>query len=557
MKSQKILGIAASLRNARWGAGNSKLIDQLQQIEKKEDLMAYFARESQIHIEHYVEAGRKDGKNFVEIYENLMKNRGDSGLSNSEVLLAAALWAAHKEGADIDHLSLSEHFTATGQQRNPDGLRAKLLEADGLMIASPVYFGDRSSPVEGLIEFISADRELKLAMRGKVYGGLSVGSKRNGGQETTLIYQLFDMINLGLLGVGNDSDSTAQYGGTGHAGDVGTVHKDSYGIDTSMGTGRRVARVLKQVRSGNRLLDKPKTLFLILNDSDNIGARAVSRLVARFDPDMHSTVVNLTGQQINRCIACDICPSQIGLDEEYRCVIKGTDNLQDLHKKLLYHDLIVPVYVSLHTTTPGSNYQSFIERTRYLRRADYIWNDIIVSPFVLEEPGGYRLIPVRMLTSYVRHQSIMAKPIIGYLQGREISNQQYIEKDFEIALQFAAEMAAGRLALSKDTVALRRYNQIGYVLSADKDVEDEKMQRRREAGEARQARVLIDAQNRLAPLLAGDNSHRRPYRMAKLGKESSSSPVPVVIPDNRHQPETSPGTGALTDKHIHKEKIMK
>ncbi len=547
MKAQKILGIAASLRNARWGVGNRSLIDQLRQIDKKEDLTAYFARESQLHIENYLEAGRKEGKDFLEIYANLMKNRGDSGLSNSEVLLASALWAAHKEGADIEHLSLSEHFTATGQQRNPEILRAKLLEADGLMISSPVYFGDRSSPVESLIEFIASDSELKSAMRGSVYGGLSVGSKRNGGQETTLMYQMFDMVNLGLLGVGNDSDSTAQYGGTGQAGDVGTVHKDSYGIDTSMGTGRRIARVLKQIRSGYRLHDKSKTLFLILHDSDNIGAREVDRLVARFKPDMHSTVVNLTGQRINRCIACDICPTHIGRDEEYRCAIKG-DSLTDLHRKFLYHDLIVPVYVSLHRTTTGSNYQSFIERTRYLRRADYIWNDIMVAPLVLEGPGGYRLIPMRMLTSFVRHQSIMAKPMIGYLQDGEITNQQYIERDFESTLRLSAEMSAGRLALSKDTAALRRYNQIGYVLSADKDVEDEKMQRRRDAGEARQSRVLIEAKNRLAPLTAGGDSHHGPYRMAKLAKESNSSPTPVVIQDNRHQSEDITEDRGVTGK---------
>jgi hypothetical protein len=86
-------------------------------------------------------------------------------------------------------------------------------------------------------------------------------------------------------------------------------------------------------------------------------------------------------------------------------------------------------------------------------------------------------------------------------------------------------MSAGRLALSKDTAALRRYNQIGYVLSADKDVEDEKMQRRRDAGEARQARVLLEAKNRLAPLTGGGDSHHRPHRTADLAKDASSSPI--------------------------------
>ena len=43
------------------------------------------------------------------------------------------------------------------------------------------------------------------------------GAKRNGGQETALIYQLVDFINLGMLGAGNDSQRLS---GTIVAGDV-------------------------------------------------------------------------------------------------------------------------------------------------------------------------------------------------------------------------------------------------------------------------------------------------------------------------------------------------
>ena len=38
-----------------------------------------------------------------------------------------------------------------------------------------------------------------------------------------MIYQLHDMMDLGFLGVGNDYETTSQYGGTGHAGDIGTM----------------------------------------------------------------------------------------------------------------------------------------------------------------------------------------------------------------------------------------------------------------------------------------------------------------------------------------------
>ncbi len=509
MKSQKILGIAASLRNARWGAGKLSLVDKLRAIESKEELVAYLASESQLHIENYLDAGRREGRDFLDVYDNLMKNRGDSGLCNSEVLLAAGLWAAHKEGAEIDHVSLAEHFTASGQQRECEILRTKLLEADGLLVSGPIYFGDRGSLAESLIQFIAADPELRAAMRGKVYGGLSVGSKRNGGQETTLIYQMFDMVSLGLLAVGNDSDSTAQYGGTGQAGDVGTVHKDSYGIDTSMGTGRRVARVLKQLKAKPALHDSPRTLFLVLQDEKNIGERAVKWLATRFERNMQSTVLNLSRKSIARCLACDICPTHIGPDEEYRCAINSmNDAMRELHRNFLYHDLIVPVAVSTRNAVVDSKYQLFIERTRYLRRADFIWNDLMVAPLVLEEQGGYRLLPVRMLTSFIRHHSVMAKPMIGYLNDGEVSNRDLIAEDLSHTLGFAARLTAGRLSLGKETAIGRRYNQIGYVLSADKDAEDERMQRRRLAGEARRDRLIAEAEQRLRPFVIKGSSVR-------------------------------------------------
>jgi multimeric flavodoxin WrbA len=497
MHTRKVLGIAASLRNARWGAGNRGLIDHLCALGSKEELLAYLTKESQLHLENFREAGQSDGKDAFEIFCNLQKKPGDSGLSNSEVVLAAALWAAHKEGADIDHLSLSEHFTASGEQRRPEILREKLLAADGLLISGPVYFGDRGSLAESLIEFIANDAGLRTAMRGRLYGGIAVGAKRNGGQETTLIYQMLDMVNLGFLTVGNDSDTTAQYGGTGHAGDVGTMHKDSYGIDTSMGVGRRMGRVLKQLCTQSTLRDVPRTLFLILQDAYNIGASTVDRLITRFGSDMHASVLNVTGRNIMRCIACDICPKQFEPDDIYSCIIAAKiDSMADLHRSLLYHDLIVPVGVSLQEPFPGSIYQTFLERTRYLRHADFIWSDVLIAPLVLEEPGDYRSLPIRMMTSFLRHHTVMAKPMIGYVTGGEVNNLKHIEEDFSRTLTFAARLAAGRLAQTKKTSPVLRYNPVGYAIVSGKDKADE---RRRQAGEARQNRLITEAENRLVP----------------------------------------------------------
>ena len=493
----KLLGIAASLRNARWGAGNRQLIDALKVLPDRAALDAFLTKESELHLENFVHAGRRDGKSFIEIYHNLRKSNGEVGLSNSEVALAAALWAARNEGVDIEHLSLSEYFTANGDVRRVEELRSHLLGADGLLVSGPVYFGDRGSLAESLVDSIARDADLRVALTGRLYGGIAVGAKRNGGQETTLIYQMIDMLGLGMIAVGNDSDTTAQYGGTGHAGDVGTMHKDKYGIDTSMGAGRRMAKVLDSLHSGQRLADVPRVLFLILQDADGVGARETDAIIARLGPRIKATVVNMVDRSVKRCLACDICPTNIDLDEVYRCIIKSSgDDLSDLHPDLLLHDALVPVVVSPRDRSRVTgNYQTFIERSRYLRRGDYVWSDMVVAPLTLVDTIGHDSYSIRMMTSFLRHHTVMTKPIVGHLVNGKLSNFEDIIIDFRAFLSVADRVTAGRLAHARSRDL--RYNPVGYILSAHKDAEDEKLQQRRAMIQDRTLHLQRQAQARL------------------------------------------------------------
>ena len=86
MLRPKVLGLAASLRNARWGIGNDALIDDLRGLPDKPALLAYLTGQSERHLENFVEAGRRDGKDFLEIYNNL--NKGGGGMPAFEKLLA-------------------------------------------------------------------------------------------------------------------------------------------------------------------------------------------------------------------------------------------------------------------------------------------------------------------------------------------------------------------------------------------------------------------------------------------------------------------------------------
>jgi multimeric flavodoxin WrbA len=493
----KLLGIAASLRNARWGAGNRHLTDALMTLPDRSALDAFLTRESELHLENFIQAGRREKKPFGEIYRNLRKSNGQVGLSNSEVALAAALWAARQEDAEVAHLSLSEYFTANGDLRNGDALRRQLLQADGLLVSGPVYFGDRGSLAESLVDFIGRDPDLRAEMAGRLYGGIAVGAKRNGGQETTLIYQMIDMLGLGFIAVGNDSDTTAQYGGTGHAGDVGTMHKDKYGIDTSMGVGRRMAKVLSNLVSSERLADAPRVLFLVLQDADGIALRETKALVARLGPRVKPSIINVTKSHIKRCIACDICPTDVDLDEVYRCIIKSAgDDFADLHPDLLHHDALVPVVASPRDRSRVvGNYQTFIERSRYLRRGDYVWSDMLVAPLSFVDSIGYDSYSIRMMTSFLRHHTVMAKPMIGQLVNGHLANADQIMSEFPALLAAAERLTCGRLAKARSHDL--RYRPVGYILSADKDAEDEKMQRRAAMVEDRTSILQQEAQTRL------------------------------------------------------------
>ena len=492
MNGIKILGVSASLRNARRGLGNRNLIDDIRGLETEVELNDYLKQEAQLHLENFEHAGRTEQKPFDEMYRELKKLKGDKGLSNSEVALSAALWSAKELGVEIDHLSLSEYFSEGKESGNLENLKTKLIESDGILLSSPVYFGDRGSLAQTFVDWLRTDPDLKESIKGKVYAGIAVGAKRNGGQETTLIYQLVDMINAGLLGVGNDSETTSQYGGTGHAGDVGTMPKDAYGLATAMGTGRRIARVATMLKrgEGSELKENVRVAFWVLQDKAGIALNYVKNLVKQV-PGLEGVIINLSEKNIIRCLACDICPTHIDLDEKYRCIIKKkSDDMEDLHPLLLDADAIIPVaYSPLNRDQLQSNYQQFIERTRYLRRGDYVLSDVVTAPIVIEEIGANENLSIRMMTSMIRHHTIVGKPIHIFQKNGEILNEVEALDDFNnLNIQFQ-RVARSRLLAYASGVNHLKYNPVGYVLSAQKDKEDQKLLRRSQMIESRVSRA--------------------------------------------------------------------
>ncbi len=474
-----ILGLSGSLRNARFGIGNAKLVAELSALPDVTALTEFLASQTKLRVEDFLEAGRKEKRPFDETFKALGKLRGDRGLSNSEASMAAALWGAQQEGARIDHLALSSHFPPNGQIRHADRLKRQLLEADGIIVSGPVYFGDRGSLVQSLFDFMASDPEIKAALSRKVYGGLAVGAKRNGGQETTLIYQMLDMLQMGALVVGNGDETTAQYGGTAVAGDVGTLAKDGYGIETSIGTGRRVARVSELMAKSSpdaALTDKLNVHLWLLQDSVDRRGLALYRqwaadLEAR-NPSVKATIFDAAGSEVMRCIACDVCPTHVGARDDYRCIItSGDDFFVQHHDALIGADaILLGAYSPENRSEIKSVYQQFIERTRYLRRDNYVFEDLLVAPFVISEMEARQHLHVRMATSIIRHHTVVHKPLVGFVREGAFLNRDKVDQVTDRFVAAARELLIGKyLSGEKRDVV---YNPVGYEISMAKAVED-------------------------------------------------------------------------------------
>lgn len=494
-----ILALSASLRNARWGMGVENLIESIRKIESEADLYGFVQQEAQIHFQQFLDAGRAKGIPFDELYKNLRKMTGRKGLCNSEIGMVVALWAANQVGCEIDYLPLANLFGSSGVPNDLNLLKQKLLKADGLLLCSPVYFGDRSSLASDFIGVLARDKALLASLSGKPVAGVAVGAKRNGGQETTLIYQLSDLLALGMVGIGNDSETTSQYGGTIKAGDVGTAAKDKYGLNTSIGTGRRMGRIAYKLSNKweMKLKGKLKASFWILQDANGYALRKVHELIELTGNRIEARIFNLVDRNVGRCNACDICPMYIGPDREYRCIVKRKDDpFPEIHEGFLDHDLIVPVTLSMKDASAVSSvYQRFIERTRYLRRGDYLFTDVAILPLVFEEVGASQNMQMRMLTSMIRHHTVVLKPIIGYLHNHNLLNEEEIKKTWNMCLGQAEKIAIGRLSAAAANVVT--YKPVGYVLSAAADQELSVVERRKILHEDREQRRILDAQNRL------------------------------------------------------------
>ncbi len=309
-------------------------------------------------------------------------------VSNSEALLLAAMWGAYQEGVEVE-------VVYPGDVVPP---------FDGVVLSTPVYFGDRSSLLHQFIRGIPHWED-------KAVGIVSSGAKRNGGQETTNIYALYDCLDRGALITGN-GPPTAQYGGTGWAGNKTAIANDDFGIKTSYGTGAHVAKLTKIVRA--RESDRKPNITFVVVTKDKIDLSFVDQF-----KNSNVEVLDITPYNIKRCVACPVCPNG-DLTKDYKCIIKN-DDMDKVRQPMINADCIIFV-----SGTDDTKFQVFIERTRFIRRDHFELGERVYSS-VSKTTSITDILPLRIMTNMLR-QNMFGLPFFKDYEGiQNIPISKYVE----------------------------------------------------------------------------------------------------------------------------------
>jgi multimeric flavodoxin WrbA len=197
-----------------------------------------------------------------------MKILGISGSlrkkGNTSILIKRALDVCKDNGAyEVEFLSLADfeikycddcnHCIEENKFRCPidddvPKILEKMIQADALIIASPVYFSSISGKLKVLFDRTLPLRRNKCKLGGKIGGAIAVGGSRNGGQEFT-IREIHNWMLLQEMIIISDK-KTAHFGGICVGRKEGDVLKDEIGLKTVENLALKVIETLNRL---NRL----------------------------------------------------------------------------------------------------------------------------------------------------------------------------------------------------------------------------------------------------------------------------------------------------------------
>ena len=158
--------------------------------------------------------------------------------------LACGVCGKRKDNAEYIPCAIKDDMTE---------ILAKMCEADGIAVATPVYFG---LPSDLFSKFIMRTRVLRhqdFKLANKPVGVMAIAGRRSGGAETAIMATWLPFIRNGCLIVGN-GDQTCQYGTMAWAGAPGHVLTDEWGLEQGEQTIRRIFEVASLIKAGKTVI---------------------------------------------------------------------------------------------------------------------------------------------------------------------------------------------------------------------------------------------------------------------------------------------------------------
>ncbi len=176
---------------------------------------------------------------------------------NTEALTRIALEEAEKEGAETELITLADKeikpcdaclsCRETGKCHINDDLPPileKMLAADGIILASPVYFGSASPQIKALIDrsgYSARGKEGDRPFENKVGGPIVVA--RRAGQNFTYAQLMFFYMITGMIVPGST------YWNVAFGREKGEVLKDEEGVRIVRNFGKKLVWLAKKIAS--------------------------------------------------------------------------------------------------------------------------------------------------------------------------------------------------------------------------------------------------------------------------------------------------------------------
>jgi multimeric flavodoxin WrbA len=244
------------------------------------------------------------------------------------------------------------------------------------------------------------------------------------------------------------------------------VLKDALGIETSIGAGSRIARAaqIHAMGKGQRGGPPPRFDFWILQDRKRMTETLIQPLVSVLNrEDLPSSRYHFCDYLLQPCKACDRCPNRKEGHSAYACRMHTShDEFNVWHGLLVRADVVVPtIYSPVDRTHLASAYQRFLERTRYLRRSDYLLSNRVVIPLIFCEIGRNEHLDLRLISSFIRHNTIVHKPLVGLILKGQLIDPAALVEDWKMAIKTSARLVAGRYQM-ENHAEQPKYVPLGY-----------------------------------------------------------------------------------------------